>query len=50
VVWAPSRWPTLPFNGVAAWTIGGLAASGAHVVMSGVEIAVAELLERDGET
>jgi hypothetical protein len=35
-------------SGLATWPVGGLAASGTYVLMSGVEIAVAELMERNG--
>lgn len=35
-------------SGVAAWLLGGLAASGIYVLLSGIEIALAELMERSG--
>lgn len=39
---------TVLLSGLPVWPVAGLAASGAYVVMSGVEIALAELMERTG--
>jgi hypothetical protein len=39
---------TVVLSGMSAWSVGGLAASGTYVLMSGVEIALAELMDRRG--
>ena len=38
---------TVVLSGLPAWPLGGLAASGTYVLMSGVEIALAEMMESD---
>jgi hypothetical protein len=38
---------SLGLDGLLAWSTGGFVASGAYVLMAGVEIAVAEMLEGD---
>ncbi len=39
---------TVLLSGLAVWPVGGLAASATYVLMSGFEIALAELVERNG--
>jgi hypothetical protein len=40
---------SLALYGLAAWGVGGLVASGAYILMAGMEIAIAELMEDGGD-